>query len=190
MNTQRRRRPLLWASGIVIAAWLLLGVAPGLVSSIREARWKLADKVSLLDRSRADLSARTGLEDSAGVLKEQLLTQAPRLVSGNSPAEAADALAGLVSIAVERGDARLTRSESIADSTTRGLLNQVRMLAAFDTDVRGMLAILRSLAQEVPILSVESLNVMVADPNAPAASAELLRVELVVRGWYLRKAEG
>ena len=72
----------------------------------------------------------------------------------------------------------------------RGLLHGVTLLVGFDTDASGLLSILRNLAEGGTTLTIESLNVMVADPNAPETVAELLRVELVVRGWYLTRAEG
>jgi hypothetical protein len=188
MTTTRQRRTLTWGAWIVIGTWLLLRGAPSLVATIREAHGSLRDQVSLLERSRSDIVEGAAVQDSAARLKGRLVAQAPRLLAGNGPAEAADALAGLVSLAVSRGNGKLTRIEPVADSTARGLLRRVSLIAGLDADVRGLTAVLQRLATGDPVLTVESINVVVADPNAPAAAAELLRVELVVHGWYLPHA--
>lgn len=188
MTQTRQRRTFTWGAGIVIGTWLLLRGAPSLVAAIRDAHGSLRDQVSLLERSRADIAEGAAVQDSAARLKARLIEQAPRLLSGNGPAEAADALAGLVGLAVSRGNGKLTRIEPVADSTARGLLRRVSLIAGLDADVRGLTAVLQRLATGDPVLTVESINVLVVDPNAPAATAELLRVELVVHGWYLPQA--
>jgi hypothetical protein len=185
----KKRRVLTWG-GAIVGAWLIVRAIPGLVNEIRDAHWDLRDRVALLERSRSEITQSGRLQDSAAMLRTRLVAQAPRLVSGAGYAEATDAMAGLLSLAVSRGNGKLTRSEPVADSATRGLLHGVTLLVGFDTDAAGLLSVVRNLAEEGTILMIESLNVMVADPNAAAASAELLRVEIVVRGWYLGKADG
>lgn len=180
---------LIWGVAIVMV-WLVLRAIPGLVHEIQGARWGLRDRISLLERSRAEVTRSGRLQDSAIILKARLVAQAPRLVSDGGDAEASDAMAGLLGLAVSRGNGKLTRSEPIADTAMRGLLHGVTLLVGFDTDASGLLSILRNLAEGGTTLTIESLNVMVADPNAPETVAELLRVELVVRGWYLTRAEG
>jgi hypothetical protein len=184
-----KHRVLVWG-GAIIAAWLALRAIPGLVHEIRESRWELRNRVALLERSRAEIAQSGRLQDSAATLKARLVAQAPRLVSGDGDAEASDVMAGLLSLAVSRGNGKVTRSVPVPDSATRGLLHGVTLLVGFDTDVAGLLGVLRNLAEGGTTLTIESLNVLVADPNAASSSTELLRVEIVVRGWFLRKVEG
>jgi len=184
----RRQRTLLWGCGVVIATWLGARV-PGLIHRARQARWTLENQVATLERSREDLTRAVAQEDSAAAIKGVLLAQAPRLLSGSAGPEAADALAGLVTLAVTRGNARLTRTEAIPDSTTRGRLGRAGVLVGFDADVRGLATVLQYLSTGDPVLSVESVHVLVADPSAPPNTAEVLRIELVVRGWFLKEAD-
>jgi hypothetical protein len=186
---RRKHRVLIWGS-VVVAAWLFVHAIPELVHKTQDARWGLRDRVALLERSRAEVAETGRLQDSATILKSRLVDQAPRLVAGGGDAEASDAMAGLLNLAVSRGNGKVTRSEPVADSATRGLLHGVTQLVGFETDAAGLLNVLRNLAEGGTTLIVKSLDILVADPNAPPTSAELLRVELVVRGWYLRKAKG
>jgi hypothetical protein len=186
---RKSRSVVIWGGGLVALSWLVVHVLPGLLHGIETARWNLIDRVALLERSRAELAQGVQLQDSANALQARLIAEAPRLIAGGADAEASDAMAGLLSLAVSRGNGKLSRSEPVADSATRGLLHGVTLLVGFDTDAAGLLSVLRNLAEGRTTLTIESLTVMVADPSALPSSAELLRVEVVVRGWYLRKVE-
>ncbi len=187
--SRQANRKLLVAGGIVISAWLLDRAIPAVVREVREAHWDLTDKVALLERDRLQLASSAGLQDSATLIRQRLLAQAPRLVSGGSPAEASDALAGLVTVTIEHANGKLSRTEALPDSAAAGLLRRVSLLAAFESDVRGMTTVLKELDQAEAIVTVQSLNVMVVDPELPTTSPETLRVELVVSGWYLERGQ-
>lgn len=190
MSRRSRRQKLKLGAAAVIAIWLIGRGFPSLIGAIGDAHWTLSDKVALLERGRAEVISQKGLEDSAQVVRDTLAAQAPRILAGTGRAEAADALVGLVNVILTRANARVTRTEPIADSTTQGLLHGARVLAAFEADVQGALGVLRELAESMPSVSVESLRLLVADPAAPTESAEVLRVELVIRGWFLEEGGG
>ena len=59
------------------------------------------------------------------------------------------------------------------------------MRAAFDCDIRGLVAVLRFLMEQEVVLTTDRLQVLVAEPGGSPDAAEVLRVELTVRGWYM-----
>ncbi len=187
MPTSARRKRLLWAACLASMAWLVLKVVPAVIHEVRNAQWSLEDKVTLLARGLEELKSVEGMEDSATALRTALVAQAARVVTSGNVTQANDALVGLVSSVVTRANARLNRTEPVTDSAARGYLRRVALLASFDSDIGGAIAVLRSLAEESPVVVVESITIMAPDPNPPAGEPEVLKVEMVVRGWYLTR---
>jgi hypothetical protein len=171
---------------VILGAVLGLRVAPWAVSKVITARRGLVERATLLARARTELDALPRLRDSAQVLTRALVALAPRLLDGATDAEADADLAARLNHIAARAPARLDRLDPLADSATAGRLARARVRVALETDVRGLVALLRGLEAGDGLLGIEQLDVRSADPAAPERRPEILRVELVVVGWFLR----
>jgi hypothetical protein len=56
-------------------------------------------------------------------------------------------------------------------------------------DSRGTAGLIGALARGPVALATTDLTITAANPAAPGAVAELLKIELTVRGWYLSRPE-
>jgi len=174
---------------MILAAVLGLRVVPWAVSRAVTAHRGLRERAALLARARAELDALPRLRDSAAVLTRALVALAPRLLDGANDVEASADLAARLNHAAAHAPARLDRLDPLPDSATAGRLARTRARAALETDVRGLVALLRALDASDGLLGIEQLDVRSADPAAPERRPEILRVELVVVGWFLRNGE-
>src|SRR5881397_161499 len=118
--TARDRRALVVGGLIVAVAFLLLRVLPWTVRSALAAEAGLRQRAALLARARADLAEASGLRDSAVQLGHALVGLAPKILSGNSVAEAVADLSGRVNLAASRNQAKLERVDPLTDSTVAG----------------------------------------------------------------------
>jgi len=187
--TARDRRALLIGGGIVLGAVLLLRVLPWTVRSALAAEAGLRQRAALLARARVDLAAASELRDSAVELGRALVGLAPKILSGNSAAEAVADLSGRVNLAASRYQAKLERVDPLADSTVAGRLHRVALRAAFECDIRGLVGVLQALTFGKAALAVRELRVTAVDAGSPDKNPEVLRVEMTVAGWYLEDRE-
>src|SRR5438477_7454057 len=114
--TERDRRALILGGSAVIGALLVLRVLPWGIRSALAAETGLRQRAALLARARADLAEASGLRDSAVALGQALVALAPKILSGNSVAEAVADLSGRVNLAASNHGAKLERVDPVADS--------------------------------------------------------------------------
>ena len=183
--TAHDRRALLIGGAVVLAAILLLRVLPWTVRSALAAEMGLRQRAALLARAHADLAEAGGLRDSAVALGQALVGLAPKILSGNSPAEAVADLSGRVNLAASRNQAKLERVDPLTDSTVAGRLHRVALRAAFECDIRGLVGILQALTFGKAALTVRELRVTAADATSADRIPEVLRVDMTVTGWFL-----
>ncbi len=185
----RDRRALLIGGGVVLTAVLLLRLLPWTVRSTLAAEAGLRQRAALLARARADLAEGSGLRDSAVHLGHALVGLAPKILSGNSVAEAVADLSGRVNLATSRNQAKLERVDPQTDSTVAGRLHRVALRAAFECDIRGLVGMLQALTFGKATLAVRELRVTAVDAGSADKSPEVLRVEMTVAGWFLEERE-
>jgi hypothetical protein len=149
----------------------------------------LRQRAALLARARAELAAASVLRDSAVDLGQALVGLAPKILSGNSVAEAAADLSGRVNLAASRNQAKLERVDPQADSTVAGRLHRVALRAAWECDIRGLVGMLQALTFGKAALAVRELRVTAVDAGSVDRSPEVLRVEMTVVGWFLESRE-
>src|SRR5881296_2471068 len=183
--TERDRRALMLGGFVVVGAVCVLRVLPWGVGLALAAEAGLRQRAALLARARADLAEATGLRDSAVQLGQGLVGLAPKILSGNSVAEAVADLSGRVNLAASRNQAKLERVDPLTDSTVAGRLHRVALRAAFECDIRGLVGILQALTFGKAALAVRELRVTAVDAGSADKNPEVLRVEVVVAGWYL-----
>ena len=75
---------------------------------------------------RSDLADAPLLRDSAGVLTRAVVSLAPKLLSGDTPAEALADLSGRLNLAASRNRAKLERTDQLSDSALACRLRRVR----------------------------------------------------------------
>lgn len=180
----RHRQKVLLVGAIIIAGWVALRAIPTLINSWQEARWEVQDRARLLAQSRREITNEKMLFDSAARVKEAMIGLAPRLLAGETAAQASDALTGLLGVAAARWNTKLTGTNPVEDSTTVGDLQRVGIHAAFDGDILGVIDMLQSLAEGETVLTTDEVRILAAETGGNATAAEVLRVELTVRGWY------
>lgn len=174
----------------VAGAVLVLRAIPWGARRALTAERELAATQELLARTRADLEEEQPLADSVARVTQAVVALAPRILSGRSAAEAVADLSGRVNLAATRHHARLDRTDAAPDSASAGLLARVAVRATLETDVRGLAEFLQTVAQDAAVLSADQLHVVATDPGSADNRPEVLRVEVTVRGWYLRDREG
>lgn len=187
--TSKDRRAVVAGGAVILAAVLGLRVVPRVVSSALAARSSLEEQATLLAWARAELSALPSLRDSAAVLTRALVALAPRLLDGANAVEAGADLAARLNHAATRAPARLDRVEPVSDTVTAGRLMRASARATLETDVRGLVSLLRTLETGDALVGIERLEVVSPDPATPERRPEILRVEIVVVGWYLTNRE-
>jgi len=183
--TARDRRALLVGGGVVLAALLLLRVLPWTVRSALAAEVGIRQRAGLLARARADLADASILRDSAVVISQALVALAPKILSGNSAAEAVADLSGRVNLAASRNQAKLERVDPQSDSAVAGRLHRVALRAAFECDIRGLVGVLQALTFGKAVLTVRELRVTAVDASSADRIPEALRVDMTVAGWFL-----
>jgi len=185
----RDRRALVLGGSVVIGAVFVLRMLPWGIRSALAAQAGLRQRAALLARARVDLAEASGLRDSAVQLGHALVGLAPKILSGNSVAEAVADLSGRVNLAASRNQAKLERVDPQTDSAVAGRLHRVGLRAAFECDIRGLVGMLQALTYGKAALAVRELRVTAVDAGSADKSPEVLRVEMTVAGWYLEDRE-
>jgi hypothetical protein len=184
--TPRDRRALL-VGGIAIAGAVLgLRVLPWAVRRGTEAHAVLLERATLLLRTREEMASLPQLRDSAAVLSQALVALAPQVLSGSTPAEAGADLSGRMNLAASRAPAKVERLDPLPDSSSDGRLGRVRVHATLETDVRGLIALIRAIDVGDEVLKLDELRVEAPEPGTVQRGPEILKVEITVSGWYIR----
>jgi hypothetical protein len=183
--TERDRRALVLGGLAVAAAVVVLRILPWGVRRVVAAERELGQRAALLGHTRAQLEQVGAMEDSVAQVTHAVGAVAPKLLSGNSRAEAGADLAARLNGIASRHQVKLERQDQRPDSGAAGWLRRMVVRVTVESDIRGIAGLLRALAAGDAALSVEQLNIVAADPGAPSTGPEVLKGELTVTGWYL-----
>jgi len=184
--TSRDRRALIMGGIAIGGAILGLRVLPWAMRRVADAHAVLRERATLLARTREEMASLPRLRDSAAVLSQALVALAPQVLSGATPAEASADLSGRMNLAASRAQAKVERLDPLPDSSGEGQLGRVRVHAALETDVRGLIALIRAIDGGDEVLKLDELHVEAPDPGAVQRGPEILKVEITVSGWYIR----
>ncbi len=185
--TERDRRALLLGGASVLGAVLLLRVVPSALRWVLASERALAQRIQMLEHERADLAQAGALGDSAAQLTRALAGLAPKLLVGDTRAEAGADFASRLSLVAARHQVKIERVDQLADSAAAGRLRRTGVRIALESDVRGIAGLLQALSSGDAALSVEALRLVAPDPGGAAAGPETLKAELSVTGWYLAR---
>jgi len=184
--TPRDRRALLVGGIAVAGAVLGLRILPWAVRRETAAHAILRERATLLARTREEMASVPKLRDSAAVLSQALVALAPHILSGSTSAEAGADLSGRMNLAASRAPAKVERMDPLPDSSGDGRLGRVRVHAALETDVRGLVALIRAIDGGDDVLKLDELRVEALEPGTVQRGPEILKVEVTVTGWYIR----
>jgi type II secretory pathway component PulM len=182
----RDRRALILGGLVIAGAVLGLRVLPSGVRRATRAHAVLHERAALLARTQEEMESLPPLRDSAAVLSQALIALAPQVLSGSTPAEAGADLSGRMNLAASRAPARVDRIDPIPDSSGVGRLGRVRVHATLETDVRGLVALLRAIDAADEVLTLDDLRIEAPAPGRADRGPEVLKVEVTVSGWYLK----
>jgi type II secretion system (T2SS) protein M len=185
----RDRKALLVGGSVVVTAILLLRVLPWGVRRVLTTERDLRERTALLARTRADLAEAVSLRDSAATVGQALVRLAPKLLSGNTAAEAMADLAGRLNLGASRSQAKLARVDQMPDSAAAGRLRRVRVRATLESDVRGVTGVLRAVEFNEAALSVSEMRIVATNPAAADQASEVLLLEVTVTGWFLERGD-
>ncbi len=184
--TPRDRRALVIGGLVIAGAVIVLRVLPWGVRTVSGAHALLHERAALLARTREEMTSLPTLRDSAAVLSQALVALAPQILSGSTAVEASADLAGRINLAASRAPARVERVDPLPDLIATGRLGRVRVHAALETDVRGLIALIRAVDAGDEVLKLDELHVEAPDPGGTARGPEILKVEITVSGWYIK----
>lgn len=182
----RDRRALLVGAGVVAGAMLALRGVPAAWVALRNTRETMSARAELLARAEVDVLQADTLNDSAAVIRTKVLGLAPRLLSGTREADALADLTLRLKRAAADNRVRVERTNALPDSGQAGGLRPVSLRASLEGDSRGTLGLVGAMARGNVVLTATDLRITAGNP---AAAAEVLRVEMTVRGWYLPRPE-
>jgi len=184
--TLRDRRALLMGGIVLGLAVFGLRVLPAVVRRMTDASSVLRERATLLARTHDEMASLPRLRDSAAVLSQALIALAPQVLSGSTSAEAGADLSGRMNLVASRAPARIERIDLLPDSSGDGRLGRVRVHAALETDVRGLVALLRAVDASDEVLKLDELRVEAPEPGTVQRGPETLKVQITVSGWYLK----
>jgi hypothetical protein len=184
--TPRDRRALVIGGLVVLGAVLTLRVFPMALRKALEASATLRERATLLARTRDEMASLPKLRDSAAVLSQALIALAPQLLSGSTHAEAGADLSGRMNLIAARAPAKVERLDPLEGSLGNGRLGRVRVHAALETDVRGLVAVLKAIEAGDEVLHLDELHVEAPRPDPMERGPEILKVEVTVSGWFIK----
>jgi type II secretion system (T2SS) protein M len=184
--TPKDRRALVIGGLVVVGAVMTLRVLPMVWGRAIEAHTMLRERAILLARTRDEMASLPRLRDSAAILSQALIALAPQVLSGPTATEANSDLSARMNLIASRAPAKVERLEALRDSLGNGRLGRVRVHAAVETDVRGLVALLKAIETGDEVLHLEELHVEAPRPDPAERGPEILKVEITVSGWYIR----
>jgi hypothetical protein len=167
----------------VVLALVLLRGAPAVLRSVAHRQEEVRQRIALAAHSAALVDVAQVLDDSLRAGLAQLLAAAPQFVEGRFEAEAGAALQALVE-ARAGGSGLKVVSVTPAPDSAAGPVRRVAVRAQLEGDARGVSRFLQAVEDGEPLLTVSSLMLTVADP-APGNGPEVVRLELLLKGWFV-----
>lgn len=184
--TAKDRRALLLGAAIAGTAALLLRAAPWGAHRFGELRRTTSEREATLARARSILANRLAVRDSFEHVVAGIVGLAPHVLDGRTGVDAQASLSGLVSVAAGRHAVRLLRVDPVADTESAlGAFGRVTVHIEIESDLAGLLKLIRALETADPVLTVTSFNISAPSQSTAMKSAEALRSEMNVAGYYL-----
>ena len=185
--TPRDRRALMLGAGVILGALFVLRVMPIGVRAVTRLRARARESLSTVARAQDLLARAPAVHDSLAQVLAAIVTLAPKLVDGQSSADAQASLSGLVNAAAGRHGLKVAGLDPLPDSAV-GVFVRVALHATLEGDSQGLARFVRAVETGDPMLTIPALAVAAADPVGRAGAPEVLRLELDVSGYYLPRS--
>lgn len=183
----RDGRALLLGAGVVALAWISTRVVPRLAREHEALLARTEASVRQLEAARRVLAEEAWVRDSLAERGRRLVSWAPRLVAGNTRAEATAELQSLMTGLADQHRVRMVRVQPVEGSGS-ALFVQVRLRVEAQGDIGGLAQWLQALEEGDRLLTIPELAITAPEPAAPGGQPETLRAELVIAGWAAPKA--
>jgi hypothetical protein len=186
----RDRRTLI-LGGSAIGSLFALG--RGLPALIRWQSTRIGEAtaaVSDLMNARAGRRVLPALRDSVRAREARIAVIDSTVVTGPTPSAAAARLASALEEMADEARVNVSAMQLVADSATAGGVTHVGVRLTGVGDVYGLLALMRAVEGGEALLAVRELAISQADPAAPSAKAEALRIDMMVVGLARIAADG
>lgn len=182
MQVRDRRALLIGGAAIAIGSVVLRGV-PGAVAAVSTLQDRVQAESALLQSVRQQIARREPLSDSLDLLRDVMSRVTGLLLEAGTEDEAAAELTSRITVALSRPPVRLDAVRPLRDSTVQ-VPAQVRAVAVFQADVRGLTSALRELEGDSRV-TVRQIELAAANPSIGDAGAEVLRVEVEVKAFFV-----
>ena len=178
----KERRTVAVGALVMITAWAVLRAAPHAIQRTEALRARAALASASLVRAREVVAAEPAARESLAARAGRLVAIAPRLLGGETAAEATSELASLVGGAAAMRQVRLVQQDARPDSGA-SVFTRITMRLEAEGDVGGIAAWLADLEEGPKLISVVSLSVNAPEPGASGTQAERLRAAVVIQAW-------
>ena len=131
-------------------------------------------------RARSSVAQRAAMRDSVAAARARLAKLASELVSGGTGADAASALATVVSGIANDSRLKVATLQLQADTVPIAATISASVRLAGTTDITGLANFLRAIETSKTIMAIRELSVSQPDPAAPTTQPEALQVDVVV----------
>ena len=135
-----------------------------------------------LGEARLLVGSIDSMRDSLALLSRVMVGLAPRFVGGQSAGDAQASLAAFLSSTAERNRVKLEVVDALRDSVAM-TFHRIGARVEARGDARGLTRWIGSLEEGEPVLRIENLSLVPANPLAPSDRAESLRLSVTVYGW-------
>ena len=184
--TQRDRRAIVLGAALVALA-ATARILPTVAATVGRTEESVAARADLVRRARRELARGDIVLDSIRLIEAALPRVAHLVMPGDTTADVQRELARRVTMVITNYQARGGRVEALADTTHVSGLSHARILAVWESDIRGVVDVLLALERDSALV-VHSVEVSAVDPAAPPSEPEVLEVRAEVGGWYLRRS--
>lgn len=180
----RRERIVVRVGAVLVAAAVTARVVLALTHGVGAMGDRVRLSRELVVGQEVLIATLPELERRADSLKARVLALADRLVPGRTEPEAQAELLARVESAIIHSGATVELSDAVPDSVGFGRLRRVTARAVWQSDLRGVLQLMRQLEFGPTLLTVEQVRLSLSQVVAPG-QAEQIRADMVVEGWYL-----
>lgn len=180
--TSRDRRAIGLGLAVIIPAFLGLRVTPKAQAWVDAREERIHQLEQSVLRARSALAMQGLAEDSLRARAARLVGWAPRLFGSERPEEFPAELASYLTGQAELAGLRLVQQRAAYDSAGTMFRRAAVRLEA-EGDISGIAGWLSRLEYGPKLLRVTELSLSAPEPGAAPATAEKLRIEVVVTGW-------
>lgn len=180
--TPRDRRALIGGAAVILALVVAVRGLPAWRAWRAEARARAAESMTQAARSDAVLSGLSRSLDTLEARTARVKQLGPALLAGDTPNQAATALAVALAEMARTSLVRLDAVEMHVDTAKGSALPRVSIEAQATGDVTGLASLIHSLEKGPLLLAVRRLTIRPQRIDSPPDQGEMLSIRFTVEG--------